>query len=134
MRFASGGSDGLVKYWTYNAHVNKFASETILTANDWVRDLSFAHSESLGTALADWAGNSKETLAVVTEGSSGIVMRRTAKGWTSFELPVQNGAAKISWDTDTSDLAVVYLDGTTKTFEEDEPGVWKEIEDSPLQF
>lgn len=123
-----------MKYWTYNAHANKFASETILTANGWVRDLSFAHANSLGAALADWAGNSGETLAVAADGSGGLVMRRTAKGWTSFELPVENAAAKVSWDTETSDLAVVYLDGSSKTFEEDEPGVWKELEDNPLQL
>lgn len=137
MRFVTGGSDGLVKYWTYNSRVNKFASEVILSKNEWIRDVSFAHAKSLGIALSDWAGANEEILAVIAENMGGLIMKRKAEGWESFELPVQNSpAVKISWDTDTTDLSVVYEDGSTKAFEEVEPGKWKEIEDNdnPLQL
>jgi hypothetical protein len=137
MRFVSGGSDGLVKYWTYNSRMNKFSSEVILSRDDWIRDVSFARENSLGIGFSDWAGGNEETLAIVSENMGGLIMRRKATGWETFELPMQTtSAVRIAWDSDTTELSVIYQDGSTKAFEEEEPGRWKEIEenDNPLQL
>jgi len=137
MRFVSGGSDGLVKYWTYNSRINKFSSEIILSSGYWIQDVSFARANSLGVALSDWAGADEETLAIVAENMGGLIMRKKATEWETFELPMESTpAVKITWDTDTTDLSVIYQDGSTKAFEEEESGKWKEIEedDNPLEL
>jgi protein transport protein SEC13 len=48
MRFVSGGSDNLVKVWTYNEFYQKFEDEILPEMHkDWVRDVAWSHSLTL---------------------------------------------------------------------------------------
>ena len=130
MRFASGGIDGVIKFWTFNHESRKFEEEIILARPEWIKDLAFAQQNTMGISLAGYSGieDSSDTLAICSDKTGVAILSKEGDKWEEYRLPMHKAAAtKVGWGVDRSNLAVAYEDGSTKTFEEKEHGKWDEI-------
>ena len=125
MRFVTGGTDGLVKYWILNLEQQKFIPTVILTRPEWIRDAAFLHLDSM--ELFEWGDKQSDILAICSERSGTVILTKTENGWNEFGLPVESSPpAKLTWIVDASNLSVVYEDGTMKIYEETTSGKWEE--------
>ncbi len=129
MRFASGGTDGLVKYWVLSPETRKFTEEIIVARPEWIKDVAFTQHNTMGISVTavSLAEETTDTLAVCSEKAGVSILKQVEERWEEFKLPPQKAApTKVSWGVDGEQLAVAYEDGTTKIYEEKEPGKWDE--------
>ncbi len=128
MRFISGATDGLVKYWTFSNETKKFAEETVAARADWIKDVAFAQHNTMGLALpVGYYGpeEGNDTIAVCGEKSGVSVLRRSEEKWEECKLAQgEKQAVRLSWSADGGELSVAYEDGTVAVAEENEPGKW----------
>lgn len=128
LRFITGGTDGLVKYWAFNEETKKFVEEILTSRPGWIKDVAFAHHNAMGlTLLAGYNGTEegKDTVAVCGEKTGVSVLRRLEDSWEEYKLPMQKmQAIKVSWNVDSYELVVGFEDGSSAVAEEMEPGRW----------
>ena len=108
MRFASGGCDGLVKFWTFNNATKKFDEEVVTTRADWIKDVAFAQFSTMGLE-GDYKNSESECdlIAMCSEKNSVAVLRKKKEGWNEFELqPGKAQPLRLSWNVDGNSLAV----------------------------
>ena len=129
MRFVSGGSDGLIKYWTYNTGTKKFDEAVIMGYGDWIRDVSFAQFNTMGLTLASeyyGASDMYDTIAICTEKGTASVLRMEGSEWKEYKLaPSKASPTKLSWGVDGNNLAISYEDNSVQVFEEVSAGKWE---------
>ena len=128
MRFASGGSDGLVKYWIFNNQAHKFINSILDSRTEWIRNLAFAQANC---TVLEGIENSQELLAITSDIEGVKILRKENHNWTQSSMePSEIIAEKISWGIDTNDLSVLLKDGSSKVYKENEVGVWTEVDES----
>ena len=128
MRFASGGSDGLVKYWIFNNQAHKFINSILDSRTEWIRDLAFAQANC---TVLEGIENSQELLAITSDIEGVKILRKENHNWTQPSMePSKIIAEKISWGIDTNDLSVLLKDGSSKVYKENKAGVWIEVYES----
>jgi len=137
MRFATGGTDGLVKYWTYNAETGNFAGEVLFTRSEWIKDLAFADHNSMGLNISGYSciDDLYDTLAVCSEKEGVLVLTKNEENWEEYKLPTYKAAPlKLSWGMDGNCLVVMYDDGASIIYEEKDKGKWEEVvEEKPKE-
>jgi hypothetical protein len=123
----TGGTDGLVKLWTYNLERRGFEPETIAARGAWIKDVVYVQNNAAALALPSeyLAGERGEVVAFCAEDKTVWVLRRMEGKWREFELPSQKlPVVKLSWNVDGHVLAAASADGTVLLFEEVAPGRW----------
>jgi len=128
MRFISGGTDGLVKYWTYSEEARKFVEETLTYRPDWIKDAVFAQHNTMGLSLATgFYGDDElaDTIAVCGEKTGPSILKKVGEKWEEYKLPPRKGSCvKASWSIDGNALSIAYDDNAVQIFEEVSPGKW----------
>jgi len=121
-RFVSGGSDKLVKIWSFNENGGKWAEEDVLRGHgDWVRDVSWAPS----------IGLPGQTIATASQDCTVMIWTQAdpSSAWTSKTLQKYTDVVwRVSWSVTGNILAVASGDNKVSLWKEGVDGEWKQIQ------
>ncbi|KAK9326124.1 WD40-repeat-containing domain protein [Lipomyces orientalis] len=123
-RFVTGGSDGLIKVWTYDAASNNYVEEAVLDGHsDWVRDLAWAPSVFPKAYLAS-ASEDKTVLIWTQEPNDATWKKQVLKKPGGDKFP--ETVWRVSWSLSGNVLAVSSGDNKITLWKENLKGEWEE--------
>ncbi|KAK9479185.1 WD40-repeat-containing domain protein [Lipomyces japonicus] len=130
-RFASGGSDNVVRVWRFDDTANNYVEQASLQAHaDWIRDLAWAPSVLPRSYLA--SASEDRSVIVWTQDSA-------AENWTKTVLQPSGSASeantntkfpdtvwRVSWSLSGNVLAVASGDNKITLWKENLQGTWEQ--------
>jgi len=118
-RFVTGGSDNLVKIWSYNPDMGTYSEETTLEGHqDWVRDVAWAPSVLPKSYIAT-ASQDKSVIIWSSESPKGP--------WSKKVLPMDTVVWRVSWSLSGNVLAVSGGDNKVTLWKETLKGEWDKV-------
>ncbi|KAK9373136.1 WD40-repeat-containing domain protein [Lipomyces chichibuensis] len=123
-RFVTGGSDGLIKVWTYDSASNNYVEEAVLEGHsDWVRDLAWAPSLLPKAYLAS-ASEDKTVIIWTQEQNNAPWKKQVLKRPGGDKFP--ETVWRVSWSLSGNVLAVSSGDNKITLWKENLKGEWEE--------
>ncbi|KAI4116856.1 MAG: hypothetical protein LQ345_002798 [Seirophora villosa] len=116
-RFATGGSDCLVKVWDWNREDNTYTSTTSLEGHtDWVRDVAWAPTVLQKSYIA--SASQDKTVRIWTSDAA------HPNEWKSTVLSFEAALWRVSWSLSGNVLAVSGGDNKVSLWKENLKGEW----------
>ncbi|KAL9010926.1 MAG: hypothetical protein Q9173_004189 [Seirophora scorigena] len=116
-RFATGGSDCLVKVWDWNREDNTYTSTTSLEGHtDWVRDVAWAPTVLQKSYIA--SASQDKTVRIWTSDPA------HPNEWKSTVLSFEAALWRVSWSLSGNVLAVSGGDNKVSLWKENLKGEW----------
>ncbi|KAI4097275.1 MAG: hypothetical protein LQ348_002926 [Seirophora lacunosa] len=116
-RFATGGSDCLVKIWDWNREDNTYTSTTSLEGHtDWVRDVAWAPTVLQKSYIA--SASQDKTVRIWTSDPA------HPNEWKSTVLSFEAALWRVSWSLSGNVLAVSGGDNKVSLWKENLKGEW----------
>ncbi|KAL8961483.1 MAG: hypothetical protein Q9193_001964 [Seirophora villosa] len=116
-RFATGGSDCLVKVWDWNREDNTYTSSTSLEGHtDWVRDVAWAPTVLQKSYIA--SASQDKTVRIWTSDPA------HPNEWKSTVLSFEAALWRVSWSLSGNVLAVSGGDNKVSLWKENLKGEW----------
>ncbi|KAL7975006.1 WD40-repeat-containing domain protein [Trichoderma sp. SZMC 28014] len=118
-RFVTGGSDNLIKIWTFDAAAQSYKQEgeALTGHSDWVRDVAWSPTVLQKSYIAS-ASQDKTVRIWTSDQSSG---GQWASKVLNFEAPVW----RVSWSLSGNVLAVSCADNKVSLWQENLRGEWE---------
>jgi protein transport protein SEC13 len=116
-RFVTGGSDNLVRIWTYDSASQSYVQERepLIGHTDWVRDVAWSP-----TVLQ------KSYIASASQDKTVRIWTSTATSeWTCKELKFEAVLWRVSWSLSGNVLAVSQADNKVSLWKENLRGDWE---------
>jgi protein transport protein SEC13 len=122
-RFVTGGSDNLVKIWSWSQEKNEYVEETALKGHaDWVRDVAWAPTVLQRSYIA--SASQDKTVRIWTTNSAD----QGANGeWKSTVLSFDTIVWRVSWSLSGNVLAVSGGDNKVTLWKENLKGEWDKV-------
>jgi len=121
-RFVTGGSDNLVKLWSYDATSQSYDSVATLTGHsDWVRDVAWSPTPLSKQYIA--SASQDHTVRIWTLASGEEV--GNASAWKSEEINFEVVVWRVSWSMAGNVLAVAGGDNRVSLWKEKLKGGWE---------
>jgi len=121
-RFATGGSDNLVKIWDYNPENKTYSVTKLLEGHtEWVRDVSWSPSILSKSYIA--SASQDKTVRIWTSEPS------NPTEWTSQQLEFDCVLWRVSWSLSGNILAVSGGDNRVSLWKENLKGQWDKVKD-----
>ncbi|TGZ84120.1 transport protein SEC13 [Ascodesmis nigricans] len=118
-RFVTGGSDNLVKIWTYNPELGTYTVDTTLDGHtDWVRDVAWAPSILPKSYIAS-ASQDKSVIIWTADSPNGP--------WNKKVLQMDAVVWRVSWSLSGNVLAVSGGDNKVTLWKETLKGEWEKV-------
>ncbi|KAF3910210.1 Coronin-2B [Orbilia brochopaga] len=117
-KFATGGSDNLVKIWSYSPDADNYVVETVLDGHhDWVRDVAWAPSILAKTYIA--SASQDKTVIIWTSDAGGPFQKKV--------LEMDAVVWRVSWSLSGNVLAVSGGDNKVTLWKENLQGAWEKV-------
>lgn len=117
-RFASAGSDNLVKIWSYSDSTSSWSlSQTLDHHTDWVRDVAWA--PNIGLPRSYLASCSQDRTVIIWSQDAGKEWVKTQLDGGSADKKFPDTVWRVSWSLSGNILAVSCGDGKVT--------LWKEV-------
>jgi protein transport protein SEC13 len=123
-RLVTGGSDNLVKIWSYNSSTQHFDNTCTLTGHsDWVRDVAWSPTPLSKTYIA--SASQDHTVRIWTLAAGADINDPSA--WKSEELNFEVVVWRVSWSMAGNVLAVSGGDNRVSLWKEKLKGGWEVV-------
>jgi protein transport protein SEC13 len=123
-RLVTGGSDNLVKIWSYNTSTQHFDNTCTLTGHsDWVRDVAWSPTPLSKTYIA--SASQDHTVRIWTLAAGADINDPSA--WKSEELNFEVVVWRVSWSMAGNVLAVSGGDNRVSLWKEKLKGGWEVV-------
>lgn len=123
-RFVTGGSDNLVKLWTYNSATQHYDNTCTLAGHaDWVRDVAWSPTPLSKTYIA--SASQDHTVRIWTLAAGADI--NDAAAWKSEELTFDAVVWRVSWSQAGNVLAVSGGDNRVSLWKEKLKGGWEVV-------
>ena len=117
-QFATGGSDNLVKIWSFSHEADNYTLETSLEGHtDWVRDVAWAPSILPKTYIA--SASQDKTVIIWTSDAGGPYSKKV--------LNMDTVVWRVSWSLSGNVLAVSGADNKVTLWKENLQGAWEKV-------
>lgn len=117
-KFVTGGSDNLVKIWSYSPDADNYVVETVLDGHhDWVRDVAWAPSILAKTYIA--SASQDKTVIIWTSDAGGPFQKKV--------LEMDAVVWRVSWSLSGNVLAVSGGDNKVTLWKENLQGAWEKV-------
>jgi len=117
-RFVTGGSDNLVKIWSYSPEVGTYVEESVLEGHqDWVRDVAWAPSILPKSYIA--SASQDKSVIIWTQQDGGA--------WNKKVLQMDTVLWRVSWSLSGNVLAVSGGDNKVSLWKETLKGEWEKV-------
>ncbi|KAH8592514.1 transport protein-like protein SEC13 [Bisporella sp. PMI_857] len=119
-RFVTGGSDNLVRIWTFDTASQTYQEEIppLTGHSDWVRDVAWSPTVLQKSYIAS-ASQDKTVRIWTSVGSS--------NEWSSKELKFESVLWRVSWSLSGNVLAVSQADNKVSLWKENLRGEWENV-------
>jgi len=122
-RFVTGGSDNLVKIWSWNAESGQYVEEATLEGHsDWVRDVAWAPSILPKSYIAS---ASQDKTAIIWTSTAPVNGEPSAAVWHKKVLQFDSVVWRVSWSLSGNALAVSGGDNKVTVWKENLKGEWE---------
>jgi len=124
-RFVTGGSDNLMKIWSWNVETGQYQEENTLQGHsDWVRDVAWAPSILPKSYIAS---ASQDKTAIIWASIPPVNTETSQVTWQKKVLQFDSVVWRVSWSLSGNTLAISGGDNKVTVWRENLKGEWEQI-------